>query len=108
MNNIFIPIVLFLGILISPIAAADIITTSPIDRGFGVVDLYNAPSREIVIDGAKFKVHISTKVGQVVSWPGDYKAVNIDTIQKGDQVYFDADFSQNEPYKLEYLHRLVK
>lgn len=108
MNHIYISIVLFIGILTSPIAAADIITTSPIDRGFGVVDLYNASSREIVIDGTKFKVHVSTKVGQVVSWPGDYQVVDIDSIRKGDQVYFDADFSQNEPYKLEYLHRLVK
>jgi hypothetical protein len=53
-------------------------------------------------------VDVTTQVGQVIAWPGKYWEVPLDTLQKGDQVFFDADFSQKPPYKLKYIHRLMK
>jgi hypothetical protein len=96
------------ALLFTLTAAAESVVTAPTQAGFGVVERCDAPRREVVIDGTRFRVDVTTQVGQVIAWPGKYWEVPLDTLQKGDQVFFDADFSQKPPYKLKYIHRLMK
>lgn len=108
MNKVYILFFLSISVLMPPFLSADTAVMGSVKSGLGIVEFYNPSSREIVIDDKRFKVHVSTMVGQVVTWPGEYKKIDIGAIRKGDQVFFDADFTQKEPYKLEYIHRLIK
>lgn len=99
-----------LVMLVSMTAHAEKVTSSggPEEEGSGIVESVDAGARIITIDGSHFQIHLTTKVGQVVSWPGKYIETDASSLKVGDQVFFDADFSKPEPYKLEYIHRLIK
>jgi hypothetical protein len=99
-----------LTMLFAVTAHAERVTLSdgPEVEGSGMVESINTGARIITIDGSSFQIGLSTKVGQVVSWPGEYREADVSSLKVGDQVFFDADFSKPEPYKLEYIHRLIK
>ncbi len=81
---------------------------SPAEEGGGVVERFNAGKKQVIIGGVRFQIHFDTKVGEVVSWPGKVDKADVISIKPGDQVYFDAEFSKPEPYRLKYIYRLIK
>ncbi|GAB0150749.1 hypothetical protein [Marinobacterium sp. BA1] len=99
-----------LTMVVAMTAHAEKVTSSggPEEEGSGIVESVDTGTRIITIDGSHFQIHLTTKVGQIVSWPGKYIETDASSLRVGDQVFFDADFSKPEPYKLEYIHRLIK
>jgi len=82
---------------------------APQAAGMGVIEEYRPGGKQVVIDGTRFQIHVSTRLGDVVSWPGEVQPRSeSSTIKAGDQVFFDADFSKKEPYRLKYLYWLIK
>ena len=78
-------------------------------EGMGLIEEYRPGVKQVVIDGTLFQIHISTKIGYVMSWPGKVQPrSDLSTVKAGDQVYFAADSSKNEPYRLKYLYWLLK
>lgn len=95
--------------LVSANALAEQPVLTPQPAGMGVIEEYRPGVKQVVIDGTRFQIHVSTRLGDVVSWPGKVQPRSeSSSIKAGDQVFFDADFSKREPYRLKYLYWLIK
>lgn len=77
-------------------------------EGWGVVQRVDLVNRTVTVNEQQYKIHNSTRFGQVVSWPGEVYESDISGLQVGDQVYFGADISKPEPYQLQYIHRAMQ
>ena len=82
---------------------------APLSAGMGIIEEYRPGVKQVVIDGTRFQIHVSTRIGYVMNWPGKVQPrSDLSTVKAGDQVFFDADFSKKEPYRLKYLYWLIK
>lgn len=82
---------------------------SELFAGLGTVESYQPAVKQIVINGTRFQIHVSTKVGEVVSWPGEVQSrSDLSSVKAGDQVFFEAAPGKREPYRLKYIYWLIK